>query len=121
MKAEKKRIIRDICLIVFLLGLGILLMLTGRKDGTVAEIRIDGELYGSYSLYESREIRIEKDGELLGVAVIDDGKILMKSAACKGGDCVKRGAASHDGDCILCLPSGISITVGNSDLDGVTG
>ncbi|MBQ3196266.1 MAG: NusG domain II-containing protein [Clostridia bacterium] len=122
MKTEKKQIFRDVLLIAVLLIAGLALMLLPKKAGARADIRIDGELYGSYTLNTDRRVDIEKDGAVLGVAVIEDGKVYMESAACGGGDCVKQGAVNRVGQCILCLPQGISIYVmGQGELDGVTG
>ena len=109
-------------LIVLLLTAGIALMLLPKETGNTVELRIDGELYGSYDLNSDRSVKIEKDGALLGEAVIEQGEVYMKSAECQGGDCVKQGGISRKGQCILCLPQGISIyIVGQGELDGVTG
>lgn len=121
MKIEKKRVIRDACLVLVLLSLGLLLLFTDGDRGSTVEIRLGSELYGCYSLKEDRTVIIEKDSNIYGTAVIKDGTVCMKSAACDGKDCVKRGAIYREGDCILCLPGGVSITVGKSTLDGVTG
>jgi len=122
MNSDKKRIFRDIVLIAVLLAVGIGLVFLPQAEGNTVEIRIDGELYGSYSLREERHVPIEKDGTILGTAVIENGCVYMENAACKGKDCQKTGRISSAGRCILCLPQGIGIyVVGENELDGVTG
>lgn len=122
MKADKKRLMHDILAVFFLLAVGFALLFTsGGEDGSVAEIRVNGTLYGSYSLDDDEEIPISIDGKVAAVAVIKDGEISMKSSNCNGGDCVKRGAVHKKGDCIICAPLGIGIYIGGGALDGVTG
>lgn len=122
MKIDKKYFVRDIALIFVLLALGLLMLLPKGHKGQTVEIRVDGVLYGSYALSTDKSITIEKDGSYLGTAVIKGGKVYMKNAVCDGQDCVKRGTVWRSGQCILCLPSGISISVkGQGGLDGVTG
>ncbi len=122
MKAEKKRTVRDVLLICVLLALGIGLWLLPNEAGVQAELRIDGKLYGTYALDTDRRIEIIDGNKFLGFAVINNGKIYMESAECKGGDCVRQGGISRKGQCILCLPQGIGIyIVGEGELDGVTG
>ncbi len=122
MKTEKKHLFRDVLLITVLLAVGLALMLLPKEAGTRVEVRIDGKLYGSYSLDLDGRIDIEKDGVFLGRAVIEQGKVYMESAECDGGDCVRQGRINRKGQCILCLPQGIGIyIVGQGELDGVTG
>lgn len=122
MKTDKRRLVRDAVLAAVLLLLGLAFMLLPSEKGKIAEIRIEGQLYGSYSLDIDRCIDIEKDGAFLGQAEIEDGKIYMKSAACDGKDCIKMGGIDKTGQCILCLPCGVGIyIVGEGGPDGVTG
>lgn len=122
MNKGRRRLLADLCLVMLLIALGVLLLFTGGRSGSAVEIRINGELYGSYPLEADNRIEILKDGELLGVAVIEDGTVRMEEAVCPGKDCEKSGRIKESGKCIVCLPCGVTIAVtGEGGLDGVTG
>ena len=82
------------------------------------EIKVDGSLQGTYSLWEDQEIAIGNTN----VLVISDGKAKMRSAECPDQICVRQKAISKKGETIVCLPNKVivEVTEGNTaELDGV--
>lgn len=82
------------------------------------EIKVDGNLQGTYSLWEDQEITIGKTN----VLVISGGKAKMQSAQCPDQICVRQTAISKKGETIVCLPNKVIVEVTEgtkADLDGV--
>jgi hypothetical protein len=109
----RKKIKNDALLILSLLlvfcSLGSAVMLTGEKGDTVT-ITVDKAPFGEYPLDEDRTIEI-RNGDSLNILVIKDGRVFMTSASCPDGICTRHRAISRDGECIICLPNKIVITV----------
>ena len=81
------------------------------EDGSAIAVTVDGQLYGTYTLSESREIPIELDGGISNVIVIEDGAAYMKDADCPDKLCMRQGAISRDGQTIVCLPHKLVVEV----------
>ncbi|MDD6444948.1 MAG: NusG domain II-containing protein [Lachnospiraceae bacterium] len=93
-----------------------------RSEGTKIVITRDGELYGTYSLSESRTISIrDKSGHVTNTLVIKDGKADMIHADCPDKICVHQKAVSAENETIVCLPNKIVVTVTNSNEEGMDG
>ena len=115
----------DIVLFVLLLVLGIALSVPGfvsafgSGDSNLAvEIRVSGELMGSYDLSQNQEIPI-KDGEHLNKVIIKDGRVQMVEASCHNQLCVKQGEISRPGQAIICLPNRVTVeTRGGANSSG---
>lgn len=73
----------------------------------MAEVTIDGEVYGSWPLSEDRTVEIG-DGNRL---VIRDGKADMVWADCPDKLCVNQKAISREGESIICLPNKVVISI----------
>lgn len=102
--------------VLLLLSLIILIAVTlTRKDGSYAEIKVDGELYGVYSLNEDRVIDIGDTNHI----VISEGYVYMESADCPDRTCVKRGKISKSGESIVCLPNRVTVTIKASSGGGL--
>ena len=81
------------------------------ENGSAITVTVDGQLYGTYTLSESREIPIELDGGISNVIVIEDGAAYMKDADCPDKLCMRQGAISRDGQTIVCLPHKLVVEV----------
>lgn len=100
----KKKDIILIFAVVLVAGVIALLMNYGKKESPESvRIMIDGKEYGSYSLYEDREIDIENQ---YGVnrLVIKEASVHMEYADCPDKYCVEHRAISRAGEAIVCLP-----------------
>jgi hypothetical protein len=86
----------------------------GQSDGSLVEITCDGELFGSYSLTEDREITVERNNHTNKVT-IKDGTVSMKFSDCSGQDCVQQGNISKSGETIVCLPNKVIVEITGSD------
>ena len=95
------------------------------KQGEQAVVTVDGILYGSYSLEQDRQIRIESDhGEHINVLQIAVNAAWMEEADCPDKICVASGKISKVGQTVVCAPAMISLRIvgGNGgELDAVTG
>lgn len=79
----------------------------GTRSAGMAQVIVDGELFGTYSLYEEREISIHKGNVLW----IHDGVADMKSADCPDKICVNHQNISKARETIVCLPNKVVIKI----------
>jgi hypothetical protein len=116
---HRNRIIKirkaDVILFIILLTAAGMLFLfplrtRGNADSSQVVIRKNGQLYGRYSLYENRTIRILDHGALNEV-IIQNGKVWMKEASCKNQLCVEESAISHIGQTLVCLPNRVAVEI----------
>lgn len=83
-------------------------------------IKVNGEIEGTYSLSEDREIKIN-DGS--NVLQIKNGKAKMIEADCPDKLCMHQKAVSKNHESIICLPNKVVVEVEsseNSKYDAVT-
>lgn len=108
----------DIILACVLIAAGIAasyMLSFGKSDGARLDISCDGEVFGSYSLLEDREITIERGGHINKVT-ISDGTVSMSFSDCRGQDCIHQGSISQTGESIICLPNKVVLEIsGDSD------
>ncbi len=87
------------------------------------QIYSDGQVFGTYSLFEDRTIAVSCDSGS-NIVSIAGGKVFVSEADCPGNDCVRCGEISKAGEFIVCIPHRlyILITSGTSENvpDGVT-
>ncbi len=118
-ETQKKKLWRDIVLIVALLAivLTVLFVVTlTRKEGGYVEVVIDGELYETYPLDIPREVSLNGGTNLL---VIEGGVAYLSYANCPDRTCVNTGKISYNGQSIVCLPNRITIRVISGESGGV--
>ncbi|MBR5730440.1 MAG: NusG domain II-containing protein [Firmicutes bacterium] len=84
------------------------------SGGSTAVVRVDGKVYGSYSLSEDRIVDVET-GYGRNTVVIEGGSVRVSEADCPGGDCTRFAPVSGGGSVILCLPHHLSVTVEGAD------
>lgn len=106
-------------ILIIVLAVSILLI-SIRKEGSVAEIYYKGDLIGVYKLDTDREIPLDIEGK--NTVAINGGKIRMSYADCENELCVKTNPIMYQGQRIVCAPHSIIIIIrGESSLDGITG
>ena len=122
---KRRDVILALCLLLFAGVLALVLYVTGLTRGTAdrVEISVDGELYGTYSLLENQEIKIETESGY-NLLIIENGSAHMEEADCPDGYCMDQGSISRNGQSIVCLPHKVVVSAVSSDgsdaqLDGV--
>ncbi|MCR5702411.1 MAG: NusG domain II-containing protein [Lachnospiraceae bacterium] len=91
--------------------------LTRNENGNQVKVSVDGKIYGTYPLYEDREIDIKTD-KGNNVIVICDGSVSVKNADCKDKYCVKQGHVSKKNESIICLPHKLVVEItGKNEAD----
>ena len=79
-------------------------------EGPVLEIRISGELYGTYDLTKDQDVEIQtKYGS--NTLSIRNGAVSMTSSDCRNQICVRTGAIDTPGQMIVCLPHRLSAEI----------
>ena len=94
-----------------------------KKEGNVAVIKIDGQVYKELSLNVNTEIDLEKTAGVDGynILVVESGYAYMKDADCPDKICVHQGRISKVGETIVCLPHKVVIEIKGetTELDGI--
>lgn len=89
----------------------------GEEDAQLV-ITVDGETYGTYSLREDTQIRINGTN----VCEIADGTVRMTEADCPDQLCVHQKEISSSGGTIVCLPNRVVLSVaGGGETDAIAG
>ena len=108
---------------VFLLALASAVPLLASSGADTVEITTSDDVF-TLSLKRDGEYTIESDGYTLTLTV-KDGSAHVSHYTCPDGLCAAAGEISRVGQCIICLPAGVSIrVVGNHTgevLDGIAG
>lgn len=89
----------------------------GNEAGSV-EVRIDGELIGTYSLYEDRTEKLECGDGSYNIMVIKNGSVSVTEADCPDKYCVNKGTVCRENETIICLPHKLVIEITGSDNKG---
>ena len=95
--------------------------LTVASSGQII-ILVDGQEWGTYSLQEKQEIRIETE-QGYNLLVIEDGRAYVKEADCDNQVCVHTQPVKENGGQIICLPHRVVIRLKKeekSEIDAVT-
>lgn len=81
-----------------------------KEENAVLEIRIAGDLYGSYSLSEDQTLEIHSSyGN--NTMTISGGTAAMTASDCKNQICIRSGVISEPGQMIVCLPHRLSAEI----------
>ena len=123
MKINKRVLAADICLMAFVLLVALVLFLFPKEQGAKVELLRGGESIGIYSLNTDISVEVKDvNGALLNTVCIKNGKAFVSYASCSGGDCAKKKPIYMEGQCIVCLPNGLTVIIrGGNGIDGVTG
>lgn len=90
----------------------------------VAEITVDGTVYGVYALDETRTLTLESADGGYNRIEFGDGGVTITDADCPDRLCMRRGTVSRRGEAIVCLPHRLVITVrqgGDNPVDFISG
>ncbi len=82
----------------------------GNNEGIQVQITLDGEVYGTYSLAEDREIEI-RQASGHNRLLIRSGEIWMEEADCPDQYCIRQGKIHVEKQTIVCLPHKLVATV----------
>ncbi len=108
---------KDVILIAVICMLSAVTFLTmkinGSAGGNKVYIKVDGELYGSYSLDEDQDILVESEYGSNCVSICD-GEVCMKQADCPDGYCMHQGHIKNADETIVCLPHKLVVEIGTS-------
>lgn len=115
-KSVKKndRIFLAVVFLLLLVTAAVFYLIRG-NGGARVKVTVDGDLYGTYSLYENQEIPISKGGVTTNVLVIRDGTADVTEADCPDKLCVHQRAISKTGETIVCLPNKVVVEVLGSE------
>ncbi len=95
-----------IILAVFLLTVFFFL----KTDGKQVVIKVDGHIFGKYSILSEQEIEI-KTKRGINIVKIEDGKVSVSQADCPDKYCVNHIAIDKTGETVVCLPHRIIVEV----------
>lgn len=102
----------DLIVIALLLVLSALLLcigLIGRQDGAAARVCVNGEEVAVLTL--SEDVTYSIPGGCGNVLQVTDGRVHMLSAECPDESCVSQGFIFRTGECIVCLPGRVTVTI----------
>ncbi len=104
---------RDLILIlVFCLAafIALLAVRSGRKEGSLAQIRIDGKLYGNYPLAKEQTVMIRGE-DFVSTLMIREGAADLIEADCPDQICVNHRPVRYRGETIVCLPHKLVVEI----------
>ena len=101
-----------ILILVFCMAalIALLAVRSDRQEGSIAQVRIDGKLYGNYSLTEEQTINLRGE-DFVSLLVIRDGAADMTEADCPDQICVKHRPVRFRGETIVCLPHKLVVEI----------
>lgn len=97
------------------------LRLANASGGAEIVVSVDGDVFGTYSLFTDRVIEV---GNVFGHnrIVIADGKAFMEDADCPDKYCMNYKPISKTNESIICLPHRlvVRVTGAEGELDAIT-
>lgn len=106
---KKADIILFICLILIGGALSYLAF-SGSSTGDLVVVKVNGEIYGKYSLSKDRTITINRNGHMNKIT-IKGGKVQVSKSSCKNQICVKQGSISTTHQSIVCIPNRVVVSI----------
>ena len=106
---KKADIILFICLIL-LGGALSYLAFSGSSTGDLVVVKVNGEIYGKYSLSKDRTITVNRNGHMNKIT-IKGGKVQVSKSSCKNQICVKQGSISTTHQSIVCIPNRVVVSI----------
>lgn len=110
---KKADIILFICLILIGGALSYLAF-SGSSTGDLVVVKVNGEIYGKYSLTKDRIITVNRDGHTNKIT-IKGGKVQVSKSNCKNQVCVKQGSISSTHQSIVCIPNRVVVSIEGRD------
>ena len=106
---KKADIILFICLILIGGALSYLAF-SGSSTGDLVVVKVNGEVYGKYSLTKDRTITVNRDGHMNKIT-IKGGKVQVSKSNCKNQVCVKQGSIYTTHQNIVCIPNRVVVSI----------
>ena len=106
---KKADIILFICLILIGGALSYLAF-SGSSTGDLVVVKVNGEIYGKYSLSKDRTITGNRNGHMNKIT-IKGGKVQVSKSSCKNQICVKQGSISTTHQSIVCIPNRVVVSI----------
>lgn len=106
---KKADIILFICL-VLIGGALSYLAFSGSSTGDLVVVKVNGEIYGKYSLSKDRTITVNRNGHMNKIT-IKGGKVQVSKSSCKNQICVKQGSISTTHQSIVCIPNRVVVSI----------
>lgn len=103
----------DIILLAVLVVVGIassVYLTFSESVGQTVRLKLNGELYASYSLVEDKVIEVNEDG-MHNTVVIKDGKVKVTKSNCTNKVCVRHSEIDSAGESIVCLPHKLVVSI----------
>ena len=121
MAFDNKTLVRDICLILALVLVGLCLLFVMRSpsdSGAFAVVEVDGVVVASYPLSEDGVFVLNGGTNTIE---IKDGKVRVVESDCPNQQCVRQMWIDRRNQSIVCLPNRVVITItgGPSSVDFV--
>lgn len=94
----------------------------GSNEGDTVYITVDGIEFGTYALYENREVAVKKNSHLNEIT-IKDGSVSMVFSDCANQVCVNTGLISKTNQTIVCLPNKVMVQIlgkGEAEYDAIS-
>ena len=110
---KKADIILFICLILIGGALSYLAF-SGSSTGDLVVVKVNGEIYGKYSLSKDRTITVNRDGHMNKIT-IKGGKVQVSKSSCKNQICVRQGSISTTHQSIVCIPNRVVVSIEGKD------
>ena len=110
---KKADIILFICLILIGGALSYLAF-SGSSTGDFVVVKVNGEIYGKYSLSKDRTITVNRNGHMNKIT-IKGGKVQVSKSSCKNQICVKQGSISTTHQSIVCIPNRVVVSIEGKD------
>ena len=110
---KKADIILFICLILIGGALSYLAF-SGSSTGDLVVVKVNGEIYGKYSLSKDRTITVNRNGHMNKIT-IKGGKVQVSKSSCKNQICVKQGSISTTHQSIVSIPNRVGVSIEGKD------
>ena len=115
---NRKKLVRDIALILIILALStvILLVTRSRKDqGAYVVVMVRNEEVARYSMAINGIYDNNGNNAKINTIEIKDGRVRMLEASCPNHLCIRQGWIRFEGQSIVCLPNKVTVIVRGTD------
>lgn len=101
--------------ITLVLSLSIFISLPKNKSGVI-EISVNGEIYGTYPIYEDKTIDVHtKYGNL--TVCVKKQRVSIKNSDCKDKECMNQKNITKKGQMLICLPLKVIVQIGGNEYE----
>ena len=118
---RKKDLFLLLCIVAAASVIALFMRLAGGANGTEITVSVDGETFGTYSLFVDRTIDVENEFGHNRI-IIKGGSAYIESADCPDKYCMTYKPISKTNENIICLPHRlvVRVTGAESEIDAIT-